>query len=453
MKTKKFKKQPFFFPYLFFCLILSFLSIDTLAVNKVAKVIVLKGDVFVSQSGRFQKLKKGTWVLEGSTIKTRKRSFVKFLFIDKSHLSLGPQSQAKIQSFPKDKAGIIDLLKGEARAQVIKNHLEKNQEKSKFFVHTKTAAMGVRGTDFKVIYNSTNKATTLIVFEGVVKITKMSESLQRSQNNQSLLDRELNKNKAVSVRTGEYSGTDSRSQKIKPPVKISPFQLEAIKKSNSWIQSPSKKKKKRVRSLIPPGISPKKVITGTQTIEKEIIGTFGKEKGGAIIKAAKKNIEEKKNIPSPKKLTEKDLRPGGFVDLQTGSYFPPPKEKEEIDKKPDISFPEEKLGTFDDKTGSYIPPKPERQISNEKSFNQGKDFPENFHREKEEHKREKTDPISIHKPEEKPLPHEKPEDQQTYKPDPITKPEDQQTYKPDPVSKPEDQRTNEPHSPRKPEDQ
>src|SRR5690606_40301890 len=45
-------------------------------------------------------------------------------------------------------AGVINVLSGKIRSKVTKNYLDMDQDKSKLFVKSKSAVMGIRGTDF-----------------------------------------------------------------------------------------------------------------------------------------------------------------------------------------------------------------------------------------------------------------------------------------------------------------
>ena len=95
------------------CFVLASLCpLNSFAARKVAKVIMVRGNVFVQDASTrvFKKLGKGRWLNENAKIKTSKRSIVKLLFIDKSQLTLGPNSEMKINRFPKNKVGMLTLL-------------------------------------------------------------------------------------------------------------------------------------------------------------------------------------------------------------------------------------------------------------------------------------------------------------------------------------------------------
>lgn len=113
----------------------------------VAKVVLLKGQVKAKLSnGSVVDVVADQIFLEGAVLQTAEKSFVKLIFIDKSQMNLGPNSQMVINSFPKKRPGIITLVKGQIRSQVTKDYMEMDDKnKSKLYIKTKTAAMGIRG--------------------------------------------------------------------------------------------------------------------------------------------------------------------------------------------------------------------------------------------------------------------------------------------------------------------
>src|SRR5690606_31022450 len=139
--------------------------------QKVAVVKLLKGEVDVLNMGKTTKLKAEDWVEAGAVVKTAEKSFVKLVFIDKSQMNIGPNSEMKIESFSGKDAGVIDLVKGKIRSQVTKDYLQmKDKDRSKLFIKTENAVMGVRGTDFMISTNGKN--TSVVLFEGEVVFNK-----------------------------------------------------------------------------------------------------------------------------------------------------------------------------------------------------------------------------------------------------------------------------------------
>ena len=332
----------------------------------VAKAIILKGNVeaFNPKTKEKKNLKKGSWVKEGFIIKTHKRSFVKFLFIDKSQMNLGPKSKMAITKFPKKKAGIITLMKGSLRSKVTKNYLDmKDKNKSKLFIKTKTAAMGVRGTDFLVTYNPENRNTALITFSGAVAMAQLSNSIRNIRNNQKALERIVSSDKAVIVKKGQFSGVaPGKTQRATIPVKINPGQLESMKKSNGSKsaddQSSTKrqnKPKKKFRSIIPPGVNAKK-FSNHSKVEDQLVKVIGVKQTKDVMDKIGKPIANA-DSPPPEGMVNKEtgeIAPpaGGFIDVKTAQYIPPPPGSA-YDASTQTYIPPADMGGFNNVTGDF----------------------------------------------------------------------------------------------------
>ncbi len=339
-----------------FCLILATLfSFSNFAAQGVAKVIILRGTVnaFGVQDDSGRKLRKGDWVKEGEIVKCENKSFAKLLFVDKSQLNISPNSEVKIKAFPKREAGIINLIKGKVRAKVTKNYMEINPESSKLFIKTKTAAMGVRGTDFQVIYNPKNTVTSLVTFEGAVAMAKLNGNLRGVGNEQRALENFLNQRDAVIVRRGQYSGANPNNKRVSIPVKISPAQLESLRGNETSSNHSSKKKKKLkkvVRSMVPKGLDPKKVAQVNQENLEKTVG---------VQPTSVSNVGDR-STPPPEGFKDQAsgaFAPpaGGYVDQKTGLYIPPV-EGSAYDSNAEVYIPPPEVGTVDPDTGDYIPP-------------------------------------------------------------------------------------------------
>jgi hypothetical protein len=332
----------------------------------VAKAIILKGSVeaFNPKTKEKISLKKGSWVKEGFMVKTKKKSFVKFLFIDKSQMNLGPKSQMAITKFPKKKAGIITLMKGSLRSKVTKNYLDmKNKNKSKLFIKTKTAAMGVRGTDFLVTYNPINRNTALVTFSGAVAMAQLSNSIRNIRNNQRALERIVSSDKAVIVKKGQFSGVaPGKTQRATIPVKINPAQLESMKgnsgNKSADDQSSTKsqnKPKKKFRNVIPPGVDAKK-FSNNSKVEDQVVKVIGaKQTKDVMDKFAKTPVNA--DAPPPEGMVNKatgEIAPpaGGFIDMGTAQYIPPPPGSA-FDASTQTYIPPADMGGFNNVTGDF----------------------------------------------------------------------------------------------------
>lgn len=343
------------------------LQANLLASTKgVAKAIILKGVVKAYNPATKEKvtLKRGSWVQEGFMVKTENKSFVKFLFIDKSQMNLGPKSQMAITKFPKKKAGIITLMKGSLRSKVTKNYLDiKDKNKSKLFIKTKTAAMGVRGTDFLVTYNPINQNTALVTFSGAVAMAQLSAAIRNVKSNQRALERIVSSDKAVIVKKGQFSGVSpGKTSRATIPVKINPAQLDSMKANDGTKsaddQSSTKTKdapKKKFRSIIPPGVNSKKFANDAKVdsqVQKVIGFSATKEISDKFAKG-----QATSDAPPPEGFVNKstgEIAPvaGGYVDVATAQYIAPPAGSA-FDAATQTFIPPTDMGGFNQATGNY----------------------------------------------------------------------------------------------------
>ncbi len=185
----------------------------------VAKVELVGGEVKARlQDGQIITLKKDQEIAEGAIIKTFENSFVKISFSDQSSTTLGANSIFKITAFTKTEPGILYLLRGKLRSQVSKDYMNmENKNQSKLFIRTKTAAMGVRGTDFQVNFDQKTENTSLLTFEGSVVMNKIDESLRDRALNQKSLEYLLERKERIQVDAGRFSfvNKDLRDRPLK----------------------------------------------------------------------------------------------------------------------------------------------------------------------------------------------------------------------------------------------
>ena len=85
-----------------------------------------------------------------------------------------------INKYPKDEPGLISLVNGKIRSQVSKDVLARAKDggdDTKLYIRTKSAAMGIRGTDLQVVFNPENNMTSLVTFEGEVVMAQDRKSV------------------------------------------------------------------------------------------------------------------------------------------------------------------------------------------------------------------------------------------------------------------------------------
>lgn len=306
-------------------LLISLSSVAFAGAGDVAKAIVVRGKAMAQNpDGKVVELKQGMWFKEGTQVKTADKSFVKLLFIDKSQMNLGPNSQMKIDKFPENDPGIVTLVKGQLRSKVSKNYMEMDKkDKSKLFIKTKTAAMGVRGTDFQVDYNPTNNFTSLVTFEGAVAMASLT-SFGKSADlfDQSRLERIVSSDQAVTVTRGQFSGSSPETGSATIPVKINPMQLENMEKNQSGSAeepSESSASTKPVKSIVPPGVNGQK-FSNKSKVDSQVAKTSGQ----AVVTKATAAANTVANGFAPTKVTN-TAAAGAVVDVTTGNLLLPPK--------------------------------------------------------------------------------------------------------------------------------
>jgi hypothetical protein len=273
-----------------------------------------------------------------TSIVTGPKSFIKIKFVDNSELNMGPESKIVISEMAVDSPGIISLLKGRIRTAVQKTSDPIKKDKNKFYIRTRTAAMGVRGTDFQTIYNPDNHVTSLLTYKGAVAMAKIDDKAQTNlekSNTEVIRDNDnsirevkiipgkqlgekeeitnaLSYGHTVIVSPGQNSFTSDALIKSSEPVSISEMQLNALYKNTDF-------KEKNILNLNS-GIDLK-----NQKIELQTV-------------AQKAPLEGFYN----KKTGEYAPKSGGFIDQNTGLY---------------IARLADNSGDFDADTGDYFAPK------------------------------------------------------------------------------------------------
>ena len=311
-----------------------FLSYDLWAEDYIAEAVIVRGEVTVLELGELQakKVKKGTRFKKDASILTGKRSFIRVQYLDKSTVSLGPKGKMVINIIKKKGVGLVSLIKGKLRSKVIKKNKKITKDKSSnlLYIKTKTASLGVRGTDFQVIYNKKNNGTSLLTYEGEVQISKNKKSentldYKNKTDSEILLDQEqkmeslLRSKESSTVPKGQFSGVTPKLKKTSLPVKISPQQFTLLYKNDELKEASELKK----------------------TVSDKLLA----------------QADQKAPLEGVSNLKTGDYAPraGGFLDLETGLYVAP-SSKSKLNKELGV-FEDKNIGKLSLKTGDYIPPK------------------------------------------------------------------------------------------------
>lgn len=332
-------------------------GIESQAAIGAATVVMLRG---TAKTANGKPIAEHDKVSPGTTVVTATRSFVRLLFPDNTQLNVGPDTTMKIETEKAGDASIVDLVAGQIRAKVTKDPMANHDGgpvKEKMVVKTKTAAMGIRGTDFNVSFNQQNNITALITFEGNVAMAKLDGAAGALA--------ALHQDKGVqSVGAGQFSGVSPDQAQASVPVKISPSQLETLKGNSEFKGLGARQEKQAVMaSPVPPGVDPKSFASGSEkSLQAAVAKAVGEGKlANAMAEAHKEEAPDAKNSAPPegflnKKTGEYAPRAGGFIDLASGRYVPPPAGSS-FDANTGVFVPPRAMGSVDPVTGMYVPPK------------------------------------------------------------------------------------------------
>lgn len=330
---------------------LSFFAFSSQNAKKVAIVKIKRGmATAISPDGSKSEIKKGMWLKEGAIVKTGEKSFVKLSFIDKSSMNVGPKSELKIEKFSKDDAGVINVLTGKIRSKVTKDYLNMDKNKSKLFVKSKSAVMGIRGTEFMFATNKKTGATTAVLFEGKVLFNKINKG-DNLGNLESIVD------KGRPIKPGQFSVTMKGKSKPTVPSKMSSKQFNGLVKNAEFKEAQKDKVSSQTKkSIVPPGLSGDIVMGDSETLKQELqkvvkVDVASKETEIVSKEEQQQAMEESKGF-----VAGDDVKPadGSPIDLDTGTVIPlgadstfDPNTGEWVSNS---------VGTIDSATGEYLPP-------------------------------------------------------------------------------------------------
>lgn len=295
-----------------------------------AKVTFLKGSANALVNGKSVPLKMGSAITENTEVETQDKSVIKVKLPDNSQLTVGPKSKIVIEKFRnKNDPSLVSVASGLLRSSVP----HEDNENTKMLIKTKSAVMGVRGTELQTIYNPKNNVASTITFTGNVAMAKLPPNA-----NPSSMLASLNKD-AVSIKAGQVSITNmSKGFSITPPTKMSPVQFNSLKRNDTFTESKEKSADNN-KKVVPPGLSVKKAAPEPPKLEQ----TLG------VQETPKNDIPAVANIPA----ANDGPAAGGYVDLNTGLYVPPP-EGSTFDPNTGVYVPNESVGKVDPETGAFL---------------------------------------------------------------------------------------------------
>lgn len=320
-------------------LTLMFISTAAWSGPKVAIVKILKGNVVNYVGGKPAFLKAEDWVENGSIIKTTDKSFVKLIFTDKSQMNIGPNSLMKIENFTGKDSGVIDLVKGKIRSQVSKDYLQIDKNKSKLFIKTKNAVLGVRGTDFMISTNGKNTATVL--FEGEIAFNKFDGAKGLSSERlENIVDR------GMRMFPGEFSVVERERPQPTIPSLMNIQQREALEQNDGLnSRTPSNTREEVKHTVVPEGLDGKVVSNDSQTLKAEVAQIAPKEERSTPSSADPDGYIKGSQIKPAN---------GSFVHMDSGVIIPPGPGSL-LDKNSNTYIAGQEMGQVNG-DGTYVPP-------------------------------------------------------------------------------------------------
>ena len=297
------------------CLFLTFIFSLTVFASenkKVAKIKMMRGKAeVVTPDKKKVAAKKGLWILEGSKVITQAKSFVRLLFTDKSTINVGPSSEMQVEKFSKDEPGVINVISGKIRSKVTKDYLDRDRDKSKMYVKSKSAVMGIRGTDFIFSANKRTGAATAVLFEGSVVFSKINPG-EKVNNLEAVV------NRGQKINPGQFSVVKANLKKPTVPAKMSTNQFKALESNESFKDSGETKTAKKVtKSIVPPGLTGDVIQSDIGKIEESVEKSFKVDVD--LQKEAKEVDADSKGFVRNGELKPVD---GSIVHIESGNLMP-----------------------------------------------------------------------------------------------------------------------------------
>lgn len=322
-----------------------FISPSVFAAERI-KVLLVKGEAYaLLLNQKTYPLKSGQAFDATAEVFTKDKSVLKIQLPDATTLTLGPGSRMEVHARDRKEPTVVNLLYGKVRG-VVDENLKKENSEHKVLIKTRSAALGVRGTDFYVVHNKDNNITSNITLKGKVDFYKnddeeILESQREGLDSKHLLKREegntkteiadkLKNHKTLKVPPGSFSGAFPSYEAPLEPVRISNAQLVALYETDDTKKG--------------------KVYKGDYHV------TLTDQKNDILVPTPRGTKVIAQNEYDSKKASNSGVRPGGIIDLNSGIYISPPANSR-FDKKTGLYVMPDDLGGVDAATGEYIPPK------------------------------------------------------------------------------------------------
>lgn len=195
---------------------------------EIAVLDQVSDDVHVKSAvtGQILPAQTGQKITVKDQILTGKKSKAKVVLVDKTEVTLLPETQIEVHDYEKEKrAALIQLLSGKMRAKIVQKYAPGSEG---FRVQTPTAVAGVRGTDFVMAFDPEQNKSDLFTIMGLVEFGNLNADGSMA--------------KSIPVAAGQMSSV-SKGEIPSAPVKISPRILNELTRES---EEPSEKASEKV---------------------------------------------------------------------------------------------------------------------------------------------------------------------------------------------------------------
>lgn len=322
-------------------LLLLILSCSALADIQVAVVKMLRGQALKVSSTGDVALRADERVSVGTKIRTQDKSFVRLVFTDNTQINLGPNSEMVIERFGGGDSGIINVIKGKLRSTVSKDYLEmREKQRSKLFVKSPEAVLGVRGTDFMVSVGA--RATSTVLFEGEIAFAKLEGATSTPADLETIVER------GVRVFPGEFSVLDGQKTSPTVPSLLNVGQLEKLEQNNTFAadRSPSSTGDATSASIVPAGLSGTLAANTDESVKTAIAEIV------PAVPVATGQVADAQGFVSGDQVKPTN---GSFLHVESGVVIPPPADAIFDSTTNTFMASNSNGGVSED--GSYVPPK------------------------------------------------------------------------------------------------
>jgi hypothetical protein len=306
-----------------------------------AVVRMLRGQAVQVSDGKEVALKPDDQVSVGTKIRTLDKSFLRLAFTDKTQINLGPNSEMVVERFGGGDSGIINVIKGKIRATVSKDYLEmREKQRSKLFIKSPEAVLGVRGTDFMLSVGAS--ASSTVLFEGEIAFARNEAGSVTPADLEAVVER------GVRLFPGEFSVQDGQKSSPTVPSLLNVGQLEKLEQNNTFNaeRSPSSAVESTSASIVPAGLSGTLAANSEESLSTAIAGIV------PTVPGETGRVSEAQGFVSGDQVKPTN---GSFLHVESGVVIPPPADA--IFDSTTNTFMASSTNGGVSEDGSYVPPK------------------------------------------------------------------------------------------------